>query len=64
MPSGVIRIVDFKCPGSGELESNRWENLDHLHVGDEVKFVIRDRADYEWAAAQVRDRRIVARCAV
>lgn len=64
VPSGVIRIVDFKCPGSGELESNRWENLDHLHAGDEVKFVIRDRADYEWASAQVHNRRIVPRCAV
>jgi 7-carboxy-7-deazaguanine synthase len=64
VPSGVIRIVDFKCPGSGELESNRWENLDQLVEGDEVKFVIRGRDDYEWAAAQVRDRRIAQRCAV
>ena len=64
VPSGVVRIVDFKCPGSGEVESNCWENLSHLREDDEVKFVIRDRADYDWASAQVRERRIESRCPV
>lgn len=60
----VIRIVDVKCPGSGEVESNRWENLDVLRPSDELKFVIADRADYEWARAQVRERDLAARCTV
>jgi 7-carboxy-7-deazaguanine synthase len=45
----VSRIVDVKTPGSGEAERNRWENLDALTERDAVKFVICDRADYEWA---------------
>ena len=45
----VCRIVDIKCPGSGEAERNRWENLPLLGPGDEVKVVVRDRADFEWA---------------
>ncbi len=45
----VIRIMDLKCPGSGESEKNLWSNLDHLRPVDEVKFVIADRADYEWS---------------
>jgi 7-carboxy-7-deazaguanine synthase len=49
VPSGVVRIVDVKCPGSGESEKNDWSNLDHLTRSDEVKFVIKDRADYEFA---------------
>jgi 7-carboxy-7-deazaguanine synthase len=60
----VIRIVDLKCPGSGEVERNRWENVGHLRTGDELKFVIADRVDYEWARAQVRDRDLAARAAV
>jgi 7-carboxy-7-deazaguanine synthase len=49
VPSGVIRIMDIKCPGSGESDKNAWENLAHLSGGDQVKFVIKDRADYEYA---------------
>lgn len=49
VPAGVIRIVDVKCPGSGESERNDWSNLQHLNGQDEVKFVIADRADYEYA---------------
>lgn len=45
----VSRIVDLKTPGSGEADKNRWENLRHLNVRDEVKFVLRDERDYEWA---------------
>jgi 7-carboxy-7-deazaguanine synthase len=47
VPAGVIRIVDIKCPGSGEAEKNDWANLAHLNRHDEVKFVIADRRDYE-----------------
>jgi 7-carboxy-7-deazaguanine synthase len=49
VPSGVIRIMDIKCPGSGESAKNDWSNLSHLNGQDEVKFVIADRADYEFA---------------
>jgi len=49
IPAGVIRIVDVKCPGSGESEKNDWSNLAHLTATDEVKFVIADRADYDFA---------------
>ncbi len=45
----VHRIVDLKAPGSGEHERNRWENIEHLTERDEVKIVLADRADYEWA---------------
>lgn len=52
----VHRIVDVKCPGSGEEGRNRWENLDALTDRDEVKLVLADRADYEWAREVVRTR--------
>ena len=48
--------MDLKCPGSGEVERNLWSNLDHLTAGDEVKFVVADRVDYEWARDVIRDR--------
>ena len=50
----VIKIMDLKCPGSGECGENLWSNLGHLSARDEVKFVIGDRADYEWARDVVR----------
>ena len=62
VPDGVRRIIDVKCPGSGESAKNRWENLDHLRSGDEIKFVLADRADYEWAAAQIGERSLAERC--
>jgi len=49
VPSQVIRIVDVKCPASGESAKNHWPNLDLLTKHDEVKFVVQDRADYEFA---------------
>ena len=53
VPAGVIRIMDVKCPGSGEAEKNDWSNLARLTAKDEVKFVIADRRDYEFARAIV-----------
>ncbi|MEE8411734.1 MAG: radical SAM protein [Acidobacteriota bacterium] len=64
IPAGVRRIVDVKCPGSGEVERNHWENLDQLRDGDELKFVLASRDDYEWAARQVRDRTLDRRSPV
>ena len=52
----VIRIMDLKCPASGECSKNLWSNLDHLRAFDEVKFVIADRKDYEWALQTIRER--------
>ena len=45
----VVKIMDLKCPGSGECGKNLYDNLRHLDKKDEVKFVIADRADYDWA---------------
>ena len=57
VPADVIKIVDFKCPGSGEADSNDWSNLARLDpTRDELKFVIADRTDYDWAKAQLEDR--------
>jgi len=49
VPAPVIKIVDVKCPGSGEAGRNDWANLDRLAPHDQVKFVVKDRADYEFA---------------
>jgi 7-carboxy-7-deazaguanine synthase len=55
------KIMDLKCPGSGEESRNLWSNLDHLTARDEIKFVIKDRADYEWARAVVWERGLAER---
>ena len=49
----VHRIMDLKCPSSGELERNRFENLAHLKATDEIKFVIGTQEDYDWAKQQI-----------
>jgi 7-carboxy-7-deazaguanine synthase len=54
----VIRIMDLKCPASGECERNLWSNLEHLRPVDEVKFVIADRPDYEWTLRTIREHRL------
>jgi 7-carboxy-7-deazaguanine synthase len=63
VPAGVVRVIDVKCPGSGESDKNHWPNLDRLWPTDEVKFVIKDRADYEYARAVVATRGLTGRCA-
>lgn len=55
VPEQVIKILDIKCPGSREASKNLWDNLDHLNQEDEVKFVLADRADYDWSR-EVLDR--------
>ena len=57
------KIMDLKCPGSGEETKNLWSNLDHLTGKDEVKFVLADRADYEWAREVLRGRGLDTRMA-
>ena len=57
-------VMDIKCPGSLMQEMNRWENLGHLKPADEIKFVVADRADYEWACEVLRRRRLGETCGV
>jgi 7-carboxy-7-deazaguanine synthase len=57
----VIKVMDLKCPGSGEASRNLWSNLEHLTARDEIKFVISDRADYEWARDAIREHDLAAR---
>jgi 7-carboxy-7-deazaguanine synthase len=63
VPTEVVRIVDVKCPASGEAARNDWSNLEVLTPRDEVKFVIQDRTDYEFAVDVVSRHRLAARCA-
>jgi 7-carboxy-7-deazaguanine synthase len=57
-------ILDIKTPGSGEVEANFWSNLARLKATDEVKIVVCDRNDFDWAAGLVREHRLTGRCAV
>jgi 7-carboxy-7-deazaguanine synthase len=60
----VVKVVDIKTPGSGEESRNRYDELPRLGAADLIKFVIVDRADYEWSRAQLRERRLAERCTV
>lgn len=55
LPEGVSRIMDLKAPGSDEVEANRWDNIAKLRHGDELKIVIKDRVDFEWACQTVAE---------
>ena len=63
VPAGVVRIVDVKCPGSGESDKVDWDNLKRVRHSDQVKFVIKDRADYEFARDIVNRERLAERVA-
>lgn len=63
VPAAVVKIVDVKCPGSGEADKNDWANLDRLAPHDQVKFVVKDRADYEFARDAVRRHDLASRAA-
>jgi 7-carboxy-7-deazaguanine synthase len=60
----VVRVLDIKTPASGEVTRNLWANLDHLQAHDEIKFVLCDRADYDWASGCVAERHLDQRCTV
>jgi 7-carboxy-7-deazaguanine synthase len=60
----VRRIMDLKCPGSGEAARNRWANLPHLKRTDEIKFVITTLEDYEWARARIAEHALDSICPV
>ena len=57
-------ILDVKCPGSGMADRMHWPNIERLSSHDEVKFVIQDRADYEWARDMIQRENLAARCTV
>ncbi len=57
----VHKIMDMKAPGSGESARNRWSNLEHITAGDELKFVLSDRTDYEWMRAILAEKQLVSR---
>jgi 7-carboxy-7-deazaguanine synthase len=63
VPAAVLKIVDIKCPASGEAASNDWSNLGRLEPHDEVKFVIQDRADYEFAREVIARHHLPSRAA-
>ncbi|MDA1274584.1 MAG: radical SAM protein [Verrucomicrobia bacterium] len=58
----VRRIMDLKCPSSGETSRNRWENIAHLKSNDEIKFVIGTREDYTWAKDAITSRALASIC--
>lgn len=62
--SRVVKILDIKTPGSGEMDKNLWQNLDHLSTQDQIKCVICDQQDYEWAKEIVLTRGLADRCEV
>ena len=64
VPQGVVTIMDVKCPGSGHTDVTLPSNLERLAAQDEVKFVIQDRADFDWAVAFVRRHDLLARSQV
>ena len=61
VPRAVLKIVDVKCPGSGEAHRNHWENLDLVDTRDEVKFVLKDRADYDYATDVIAKHALVGK---
>jgi 7-carboxy-7-deazaguanine synthase len=60
----VIRVIDIKTPGSAEVERNRWDNLTGLRAQDQIKFVLCDRADYDWAKDIVERYALTSQCTV
>jgi 7-carboxy-7-deazaguanine synthase len=60
----VMRVVDIKTPGSGEVSKNRWENLALLNAHDEIKFVLCDESDYLWARDIIEQHQLAAKCPI
>lgn len=60
----VMRVLDIKTPASGEMDKNRWENLPLLNAHDEIKFVLCDEADYQWAKNSLIEHQLSQRCEV
>jgi 7-carboxy-7-deazaguanine synthase len=62
LPDGVVRIMDIKCPGSGMSDRMHWPNVEALAKQDEVKFVLANRADYDWTLEVLHRYDLAARC--
>ncbi|MGJ8662015.1 MAG: 7-carboxy-7-deazaguanine synthase QueE [Marinicella sp.] len=60
----VIKVVDLKAPGSGEVEKNDYQNLNFMHTDDQIKFVIADENDYQWSKNLISEHNITAKCQV
>ncbi|HEU5126045.1 MAG TPA: 7-carboxy-7-deazaguanine synthase [Verrucomicrobiae bacterium] len=60
----VRRIMDLKCPSSGEAERNRWENISHLKAIDEIKFVMGTQEDYDWAKQKIAEHQLAGICSL
>jgi 7-carboxy-7-deazaguanine synthase len=60
----VMKVLDIKTPASGEMEKNLWSNLQHLKPQDEIKFVLCDESDYQWAKQMLAERQLAQHCAV
>ncbi|MCW9025092.1 MAG: 7-carboxy-7-deazaguanine synthase QueE [Gammaproteobacteria bacterium] len=62
--SRVVIVMDLKTPSSGEESKNRYDNIEHLKQKDQLKFVIGDQADYDWAVAKLEEFNLTQRCEV
>jgi len=60
----VEKVVDLKTPGSGEVDRNLYENMTHLQAQDQVKFVLTNRKDYDWAVTKIKEYNLPAKCDV
>jgi 7-carboxy-7-deazaguanine synthase len=60
----VMKVVDIKTPASGEMEKNMWKNLTHINSSDEIKFVLCDETDYEWAKRVITQHELTKKCPV
>lgn len=60
----VVKVMDIKTPGSGEAEKNHWQNIEHLSDQDQIKFVLCDRNDYDWAKQILQQYQLLSRCEV
>lgn len=64
VPNDVIKVIDVKCPESGEVDSIAWENLDIVKPHDQLKFVVASRADFDWAQRLCEERKLWEKCPV
>lgn len=62
VPPSVVKVLDVKCPGSGESERNLFENFRYVQAADDIKFVVKDRADFEFALDVIRSHALDGRC--
>jgi len=64
VPKSIIKIVDFKCPTSGMMKKNLWSILDDIQSHDEIKFVIGNREDFDWACKRINEYSLAEKCTI